>query len=384
MMIRSVATCLLVLLLLVVGVRATHSSPTCLATERLWGEWCVYTGTDDQADKVVLGFDNIYHASVWARGTTLNMVIGGWRTPAVEQSWRDRLYHLITTDPNGVTGWALVPGASGSSFLVGQDWETAESWNKPAEICRYDAVHSVQPHVLAAAEHPGGIGCCDVLYYAYDATGMFPESKVGVHWAYFDPSGALVRAGGPGQVKNPLLDWRAYDLLPPPTVVAVSDARGMYDPDTNRFYLVYAEWLNAPNPYGNQAVTSLAWTSWSNLPYTVVARDLGGGAFLGSPQIVRGPSGSYVLFYTQFLPGGRSEIRARTAATIVGPYIADRLVLSVPVGQAFDGVSTPTVMCNPTKNVWQIYFAGKSSGLNNHQIYTGFLRGVPCTQDPLR
>jgi hypothetical protein len=369
---------------------ASGAQSGCSQYERSWGDWCVYTWSDGLPDKIVWGFDNIYHPSVWLRNGQWNMVAGGWKSPAKDQQYRDRVYQLRTSDPYGITGWQLVPGAGAGGALVDNAFENAASTDVPREAyalgnsgraTAYESFHTVQPDVVPVEQYPrqadgSTFPCCDALYYSYDYAGAFPEKQVGVHMGYFDAQGVLQRAGRFG-AKNPALDWRSYGSLGGNRVAGVSDARVTYDPQTKQFYMVYGEWWDShKSSDGGSATTSLASAGWTNQKFTVVKRNLlDMEAYAGNPQIVVGPDAKYYLFYTRFSGG----IFVASADNIAGPYTAHKQVLAPKSG--FTTVGTPYVFCNTNMNQWQMYFYASTGGTDN-QIYTAFLH-KSCANPPV-
>lgn len=362
-------------------------SPTCSQWERLLGDWCVYTNTDSLADVVVTGFENIYHPNVWNRGGVWNMVVGGWRDGA-SQNYKDRVYRLQTTDPSGMSNWQIVPGYTGLDFYIDNKFEDSTSMDYDSSITQdrdgnptipYEAFHAVQPALFPFEQYPlkpdgTPYTCCDTLLYSFDYAGFFPEKYVGINQVYIANDGSINKAGAFGD-KNPLIDWRTYGSATP-TVGAVSDGNITYDPKTNKFYLVYGEWyLNTFTPDGGSAVTSIASSTWTNMRFTPLVRDLFNGTYGGNPQIVVGPDNKYYLFYTRFTGG----IKVAVANDITGPYTNSKTV--IPTNSQLTTLGTPYVFCNTNTNQWQMYFYGSSTPLNN-QIYTAFLH-QPCFLPPV-
>lgn len=372
--------------------------------ESKWGEWCVYTWTDRLPDKLIANFENIYHPSVYYRNGKYIMFVGGWKNGSA-QGWHDKIYKFETTDKYGIGGWNLVKNPqTGSDVYIDNNFENTSSFNPTTEIKSllgngnpYNSTHSVQPSFFPYENLPGGQACCDALFYSYDAgspklNGQYnsPETFVLLNTSYIDGSGIPRRAGTYG-AKNPILSYKDYwtnAALPPlGGVLSISDAHSMYDPKTKKFYLVYTEWRGRHANNTLNVTLGLASGSWTNSKFYVSKSDLIASKypFTSNPQIVLGNSGRYYLFYvsnTSTNYAGFPEIRVSYSDNITGPYIGDKVALSVP--QGFSNkvkLTTPYVMCNKVLNRWQMYFAFSSDGLNNNQIYTAFLE-KNCSQDP--
>lgn len=362
----------------------------CSPLERQWGEWCVYTGGDDTPDRIIHGFDNVYHPSAWFRNGKWKMLLGGWADPPSNQGWHDQVYLLDTSDPYGISGWRIVPDPSGSLAAINNTFDNAGSSDMPLDVTTdrdgkpvvpHRSFHSVQPDVVPFETYPkkpdgGAQTCCDAVYYSYDYEGRFPERHVGIHMAFIDSLGSLQRAGQYGD-KNPALNWHSYAGLGGDGVVGTSDGRVVFDPKTGKFYMVYAEWWDTKRgPYDDAATTSLAVADWTNARFRVLKRNLFDmDVFAGNPQIVVGPNGKYYAFYTRFGGG----LFVAEADDITGPYRQHRNIMmgssSLPI------VGTPFVFCNSTINQWQMYFSASDSGAKN-QVYTAFSHRS-CSESPV-
>lgn len=368
--------------------QASAQAGGCSQYERQWGDWCVYTYDDDKPDKIIWGFDNIYHPNAWFRDGKWNVVAGGWHS-GQGQGWQDRVFRFQTSDKYGITGWEIVKGYSGEDFYIDNKFENAKSMDYDLSITKdrdgkpltpYVAYHAVQPSFFPFENYPPApdgtrFNCCDTIFYAYDYVGALPEKNVGIHYAFVTSDGVLHKAGEYGD-KNPLLDWRTYDNATP-RVGSVSDGNVVYDPKTKQFYMVYGEWLadGKLTKSGGAAVTSIAVSGWTNLRFQVVARDLLDGVYAGNPQILVGPDNKYYLFYTRFEGG----IFVATADNITGPYSNNKQVLTT--NSEYPIAGTPFVFCNKELNIWQMYFyASPKDNVYDNQIYTAFMNkscGLP-------
>jgi hypothetical protein len=375
--------------------------PSCTSYERLWGEWCVYTYTNDIPDRVVQGYENIYHASAWQSSTKWNMVIGGWKSQSA-QGGNDRVFRLSTTDPYGIANYAS--DQQGAYQYIDNNWETTASADCPPPYPGLSSVacpvpgttivrskHTVQPDMFAmqwTRPRPAGWTCCDTVFYSYDMRGDFPERDVAVHYAWVDPTGVLQRGGQYGD-KNPILPWHT-GTSSTRTVNGVSDARVAYDPTTQKFYMAYVEWV------GSGAGISIAQSNWTNLKFTLGAQNIlsWSSSSRVNPQIVVTGDGpyQYYLFHTVYTANNVAQIWVvKSSGGILGPYLQQdaKLVLSPPATSPYKIVGTPYVFCNTALQPpqWQMYFSAAANdpgetgsevvGQNfpyNNQILTAFLR----------
>jgi hypothetical protein len=381
-------------------VNAQEAAPQCTAMERLWDGWCVYTYTNDVPDRIVTGYDNIYHASAWQMNNKWYMVVGGWRGEEM-QGGHDQVFRLSTSDRYGIARYATDQG--GAYQYVGNNWENTASSDCPPPYLDFPLVpcptegatvrsfHTVQPDMFSMGwtrPRPVGWDCCDTIFYSHDFRGFFPETDVGMHYAWVHPNGTLQRAGQYGD-NNPVLKWHSGST-PNRSVAAVSDARVVYDPATQKFYMVYVEWS------GYDADLSIAQSSWTNLDFTVAQQNLLGweSGSAVNPQIVITGDGpyEYYLFYTRYITTSSSVIKmVKSSGGILGPYLEanSKTVLVPPATSTYKIVGTPYVFCNNALQPpqWQMYFSAAANEPNetgeevvgqkfpyNNQILTAFLR----------
>jgi len=349
--------------------RPSMRTTACSEFSRSWGEWCVYTFTDDQPESL-LPMQTTSGVTAWFRDGSWNLVASGLMQATGAQAQMQALYRFETNDRYGLANWQLVPGArAGGALLDGTDVSAGLSADETAKISiLHPDVLPVETLALTAA---GSSECCDTLFFTAERSDT-EKTIASAHRVSLLPWDAT-RVERVTQAEDDFETLIVGEFTEEGVDrESIRMSRALYDAGNGQFYLLFTQGSES-------ARVGLATSSWVNTPYSMVTSTVFGSQSVLNPQVVRDAAGTYHAFYT--LADAPTEIWSARSDRITGPYTRQRMVMAVPEGVGIKQLSAPFLVCNQAINQWQLYFVGMADS-GDQQLHTAFLtRG--CNQPPV-